>query len=566
MNWEVENIDSTKEIRDLSERLKVSNTTASLLVSRGIKTFEGAKTFFRPSLDDLHDPFLMKDMDKAVIRILDAVKKEEKILIYGDYDVDGTSSVALVCKFLRTNTKNQIGTYIPDRYDEGYGISFKSIDYALDNDFTLIIALDCGIKAIDKVDYANKNNIDYIICDHHKPGKTIPAAVAVLNPLREDCNYPFKFLCGCGIGFKLIQALSARQEQWESNVENYLDLVAVAIGADMVPLVGENRTLCHFGLKIINSSPTTGLKAIIRGINKPEITLGEVSFYIAPRINSAGRIKHGNNAVELLLEDNFDNAISFSKEIDEFNIQRRGLDKLITNEALEQIEENEEQRDFTTVVFKEDWHKGVIGIVASRLIEKYYRPTLVFTKSNDVLAASARSVKGFDVYNAIESCKEHLIQFGGHKYAAGLTLKPESYFAFKQSFEEYVKTTIDKKLLTPIINVNEKIKLTDITPKFYRILKQFAPFGPANKQPVFYSDNLLDTGYCKTVGEDDKHLKLSLSQANSEVFKSIGFGLGDKLSLIENKTQFKAVFNIDENNWNGIKSIQLKLLDIKNND
>ena len=566
MNWEVENIDSTKEIRDLSERLKVSNTTASLLVSRGIKTFEGAKTFFRPSLDDLHDPFLMKDMDKAVIRILDAVKKEEKILIYGDYDVDGTTSVALVCKFLRTNTKNQIGTYIPDRYDEGYGISFKSIDYALDNDFTLIIALDCGIKAIDKVDYANKNNIDYIICDHHKPAETIPAAVAVLNPLREDCNYPFKFLCGCGIGFKLIQGLSARQEQWESNVENYLDLVAVAIGADMVPLVGENRTLCHFGLKIINSSPTTGLKAIIRGVNKPEITLGEVSFYIAPRINSAGRIKHGNNAVELLLEDNFDNAISFSKEIDEFNIQRRGLDKLITNEALEQIEENEEQRDFTTVVFKEDWHKGVIGIVASRLIEKYYRPTLVFTKSNDVLAASARSVKGFDVYNAIESCKEHLIQFGGHKYAAGLTLKPESYFAFKQSFEEYVKTTIDKKLLTPIINVNEKIKLTDITPKFYRILKQFAPFGPANKQPVFYSDNLLDTGYCKTVGEDDKHLKLSLSQANSEVFKSIGFGLGDKLSLIENKTQFKAVFNIDENNWNGIKSIQLKLLDIKNND
>ena len=566
MDWEVENIDSTKEIRDLSEMLKVSNTTASLLVSRGIKTFEGAKTFFRPSLDHLHDPFLMKDMDKAVARILDAVEKDEKILIYGDYDVDGTSSVALVCKFLRANTKNQIGTYIPDRYDEGYAISFKSIDYALDNDFTLIIALDCGIKAIDKIKYANKKNIDYIICDHHKPAENIPAAVAVLNPLRTDCNYPFKFLCGCGIGFKLIQALSARQEQWESNVENYLDLVAVAIGADLVPLVGENRTLCHFGLKIINSSPTTGLKAIIRGINKPEITLSEVSFYIAPRINSAGRIKHGNNAVELLLEDNFDNAISFSKEIDEFNIERRGLDKLITNEALEQIEDNKEQSDFTTVVFQEDWHKGVIGIVASRLIEKYYRPTLVFTKSNDVLAASARSIKGFDVYNAIESCKEHLIQFGGHKYAAGLTLKPENYFAFKKSFEEYVKKTIDKKLLTPIINVNEKIELTDITPKFYRILKQFAPFGPANKQPVFYSENLLDTGYCKTVGEDDKHLKLSLSQENSDVFKSIGFGLGDKLSLIKNKTQFKAVFNIDENNWNGQSSIQLKLLDIKNND
>ena len=566
MHWEVNSTDSEKEIKTLSKELNVCNTTASLLVSRDIKSFKAAKTFFRPSLDHLHDPFLMKDMDKAVKRIFEAIKNDEKILIYGDYDVDGTTSVALVCKYLKSNSTNQISTYIPDRYDEGYGISYQSIDYAADNEFSLVIALDCGIKAIDKISYANNKNIDYIICDHHKPEITIPDAAAVLNPLREDCRYPFKYLCGCGIGFKLIQALDLSQDDWESNIESYLDLVAVAIGADLVPLIGENRTLCYFGLKIINTSPTIGLKAIIRGINKPEITLSEVSFYIAPRINSAGRIKHGNNAVELLLEENFDNAITFSKEIDNFNLERRGLDQLITNQALKQIENNEEQKNFTTVVFKKDWHKGVIGIVASRLIEKYYRPTLVFTKSNDVLAASARSVKGYDVYNAIESCREHLIQFGGHKYAAGLTLKPENYSAFKSSFEKHVKKTIEKKMLTPTITIDEKIQLLDITPKFFRILKQFAPFGPSNKQPVFLSENLKDTGYCKTVGEDDKHLKLSLKQGNSDVFKAIAFGLGDKLSLIKNKAQFSGVFNIAENNWNGAKSIQLKLLDIKSND
>ena len=566
MYWEVNSADSKKEIKTLSKQLNVCNTTASLLVTRDIKSFEDAKTFFRPSLDHLHDPFLMKDMDKAVKRILEAISNDEKILIYGDYDVDGTSSVALVCKFLRNNTTNQVSTYIPDRYDEGYGISYQSIDYAADNEFSLVIALDCGIKAVDKISYANNKNIDYIICDHHKPESVIPDAIAVLNPLRGDCSYPFKYLCGCGIGFKLIQALDITQDDWESNIENYLDLVAVAIGADLVPLIGENRTLCYFGLKVINLSPTIGLKAIIRGINKPEITLSEVSFYIAPRINSAGRIKHGNNAVELLLEENFDNAISFSKEIDNFNLQRRGLDQLITSQALKQIESNEEQKDFTTVVFKKDWHKGVIGIVASRLIEKYYRPTLVFTKSNDVLAASARSVKGYDVYNAIESCKEHLIQFGGHKYAAGLTLKPENYLAFKTSFEKHVKKTIKKEMLTPTVTVEEKIQFSEITPKFFRILKQFAPFGPSNKQPVFWSDNLNDTGYCKTVGEEGKHLKLSLRQDNSDIFKAIAFGLGDKLSLVKNKAQFKAAFNIDENNWNGVKSVQLKLLDIKSND
>ena len=356
-------------------------------------------------------------------------------------------------------------------------------------------------------------------------------------------------------------------EGCSSRIENYLDLVAVAIGADMVPLVGENRTLCHFGLKIINSSPTTGLKAIIRGVNKPEITLGEVSFYIAPRINSAGRIKHGNNAVELLLEDNFDNAISFSKEIDEFNIQRRGLDKLITNEALEQIEENEEQRDFTTVVFKEDWHKGVIGIVASRLIEGSYKPTIVMTDSDEqFLTGSVRSVSGFDVYDALLKCENNIFQFGGHKYAAGLKVKKSNFESFKTQFENTVKDSVSGKMFQKTFLYDLLIDFSEITMENVKILQRMSPFGLGNKKPVFRTNNCFLDQTLKFVGEDDKHLKLSLSQANSEVFKSIGFGLGDKLSLIENKTQFKAVFNIDENNWNGIKSIQLKLLDIKNND
>jgi len=561
MIWEINDINSREDIVELSKQLNVSSTIASLLVSRGVRTYDEAKLFFRPSLDDLHDPFLMKDMDKAVNRILSAIDSNENILIYGDYDVDGTTSVALVSKFLKNNVTNNIQTYIPDRYNEGYGISYKSIDYAFENNFSLIIALDCGIKAIDKVSYANEKNIDFIICDHHKPDLQIPQAIAILNPLRNDCEYPFKYLCGCGIGYKLIQGLNLQKKIWNEAPENYLDLVAIAIGADLVPLNGENRVLCYHGLQVINKNPRAGIKAILRGIKNKSITLNEVSFQIAPRINAAGRIKHGNNAVELLIEEDFDKAIKFSNEIDIFNNQRREIDKTITSQALIQIEKNKEKSNFSTVVFQEDWHKGVIGIVASRLIEKYYRPTLVFTKSNDCYAASARSVKGFDIYNAIESCKDYLIQYGGHKYAAGLTLKPDNFLKFKNAFEKIVKNSIDSKLMTPSIQVDEKIKLSTITPKFYRILKQFAPFGPSNKKPVFLSENLTDTGFCKTVGEENNHLKCIVTQKGYK-FSSIGFGIGEKIGLIKNKTPFNAVYNIEENYWNGKTSMQLKLIDL----
>lgn len=561
MIWEINYINSREDIVELSKQLNVSSTIASLLVSRGVRTYDEAKLFFRPSLDDLHDPFLMKDMDKAVNRILSAIDSNENILIYGDYDVDGTTSVALVSKFLKNNVTNNIQTYIPDRYNEGYGISYKSIDYAFENNFSLIIALDCGIKAIDKVSYANEKNIDFIICDHHKPDLQIPQAIAILNPLRNDCEYPFKYLCGCGIGYKLIQGLNLQKKTWNEAPENYLDLVAIAIGADLVPLNGENRVLCYHGLQVINKNPRAGIKAILRGIKNKSITLNEVSFQIAPRINAAGRIKHGNNAVELLIEEDFDKAIKFSNEIDIFNNQRREIDKTITSQALIQIEKNKEKSNFSTVVFQEDWHKGVIGIVASRLIEKYYRPTLVFTKSNDCYAASARSVKGFDIYNAIESCKDYLIQYGGHKYAAGLTLKPDNFLKFKNAFEKIVKNSIDSKLMTPSIQVDEKIKLSTITPKFYRILKQFAPFGPSNKKPVFLSENLIDTGFCKTVGEENNHLKCIVTQKGYK-FSSIGFGIGEKIGLIKNKTPFNAVYNIEENYWNGKTSMQLKLIDL----
>ena len=401
------------------------------------------------------------------------------------------------------------------------------------------------------------------ICDHHRPGDKIPKAEAVLDPKRNDCKYPYKELCGCGVGFKLVQALASKEGQTIEDLVEYLDLVATAIGADIVPITGENRTLAYFGLQVINSNPRPGMKAIIAEVKKEELTIIDVVFIIAPRINAAGRMKHGNHAVTLLTETDFNLAVKYAMDIDQFNTERREADSRITIEALKQIEEQEEQEGFTTVVYNETWHKGVIGIVASRLIETYYRPTLVFTKSGNELAASARSVKGFDVYNALEACSEHIEQFGGHKYAAGLTLKEENYEAFKKKFEEVVSTTIDKRLLTPEISIDSEINLNSITPKFYRILKQLSPFGPGNMTPVFMTENLKDTGYGKCVGEDGKHLRMTLTQNNVDKIVGIGFGLGDKLDLISNKKQFKSVYSIDENEWNGRVSLQLKLKDIK---
>jgi single-stranded-DNA-specific exonuclease len=561
MRWTLKKASDKETAAKLAKDLQVDLTIAEILCQRNIETFEEAKNYFRPSLEDIHDPFLMKDMDVAVARIEAAIANNENILVYGDYDVDGTTAVSLVASYLKTIYPN-IATYIPDRYAEGYGISYMGIDFAQDNDFSLIIALDCGIKALEKVTYATEKNIDFIICDHHKPGPEIPKAVAVLNAKRSDCTYPFDELCGCGVGFKLIQALGISRNQSIHHFVPYLDLVATAIAADIVPMNGENRILAYFGLQVINQSPRNGIKAIIHQTKKTALTITDVVFIIAPRINAAGRIKHGNYAVQLLTEMDFETAVDFAASIEIFNADRKELDKQITNQALIQIIDNKEEERFTSVVFQEDWHKGVIGIVASRLIEVYYRPTLVFTKSGDKLAASARSVKGFDVYNALEACSEFIEQFGGHKYAAGLTLVPENYENFKNKFEEVVKSTIDIELLTPEISIDAVIDLSEITPKFFRIIQQMAPFGPMNMKPTFTSTCVRDNGYGKQVGADKSHLKLNVFQGdNQKTYNSIGFNLGNKMALV--KDEFDIVYALDENEWNGVKSVQLLLKDLK---
>ncbi|MBJ6369483.1 single-stranded-DNA-specific exonuclease RecJ [Snuella sedimenti] len=562
MRWTLKPKPDTQKINALQNALQVEAGIANLLLQRGIETYEDAKAFFRPRLEHLHDPFLMQDMDKAATRIERALANDENIMVYGDYDVDGTTSVALMASYLKTRT-DKVTTYIPDRYEEGYGISYKGIDFASDNDISLIVALDCGIKAIDKVAYAKEKGIDFIICDHHRPGDTIPDAVAVLDPKRSDCNYPYKELCGCGVGFKLIQALALQEGKTIEDLIEYLDLVATAVGADIVPITGENRVLAYFGLQVINGNPRPGIHAILEQIKKDTLTITDVVFIVAPRINAAGRMKHGDYAVALLTETDITAARKLASEIDAYNLDRRETDKQITEEALQQIEAQNEQDRFTTVVYNETWHKGVIGIVASRLTETYYRPTLVFTKSGDKLAASARSVSGFDVYNALEACSEHIEQFGGHKYAAGLTLQESNYEAFKQAFEDAVSKTIDKRLLTPEIKIDSELHLSDITPRFYRILKQFAPFGPGNMTPIFLTTDLRDTGYGKCVGEDKTHLRITVAQPEANPIVCIGFGLGEKYPLISGQKTFKAVYSVDENEWQGNVSLQLKLRDIK---
>ncbi|MDX8552528.1 single-stranded-DNA-specific exonuclease RecJ [Tenacibaculum sp. 1B UA] len=561
MRWTLKPQPDTNKVKQLAKELAIDTTLAKILVQRGIETFDEAKHFFRPSLSDLHDPFLMKDMEIAVQRVEKAIINNENILVFGDYDVDGTTAVSLLSSYLKTIHPN-IATYIPDRYEEGYGVSYQGIDFAEDNGFSLIVALDCGIKAIDKVAYATEKNIDFIICDHHKPGNEVPKAVAVLNPKQIDCNYPYDELCGCGVGFKLIQALASKRNQTIEDLIPYLDLVATAIAADIVPMTGENRVLAYHGLQVINSQPRNGIKAIIHQLQKKELTITDVVFIIAPRINAAGRMKHGNYAVELLTEMDFDSAIEFASAIEKFNSDRKELDKAITQEALLQIENNNEQEKYTTVVFDENWHKGVIGIVASRLTETYYRPTLVFTKSGEKLAASARSVKGFDVYNALENCSEFIEQFGGHKYAAGLTLLPEQYENFKNKFEEVVASTIDKNLLTPEITIDTEIDLSEITPKFFRIIQQMAPFGPLNMKPIFTTSAVRDNGYGKQVGADKSHLRLNLIYGSDQkTYNAIGFGLGNKINLTQN--DFDVAYTLDENTWNGHTSIQLMLKDLK---
>jgi single-stranded-DNA-specific exonuclease len=565
MRWNLKPKPSPQKVNHLAETLGIDPVIASLLVQRGVETYEEARRFFRPSLADLHDPYLMKDMEKAVARIEAAILDNENILVFGDYDVDGTTAVSLVSSYLRSFYPN-VDTYIPDRYKEGYGVSFAGIDYADDNGCTLIIALDCGIKSIDKVAYANEKGIDFIICDHHRPGDELPAAIAVLDPKREDCYYPYDELCGCGVGFKLVQALGMNREQSINDLIPYLDLVATAIAADIVPITGENRVLAKFGLDVINTFPRPGIKALVQNLKKQVLTISDVVFVIAPRINAAGRVKHGNYAVELLTEFGLEQAEQFAAQIEQLNADRKDLDKQITQEALLQIENNKDHDKFTTVVYQESWHKGVIGIVASRLTETYYRPTLVFTKSGDRLAASARSVKDFDIYNALEACAEHLEQFGGHMYAAGLTLLEEQYPLFREKFEAFVADTIDPALLVPEISIDAEITLSDITPKFHRLLKQFEPFGPGNMTPVFLTRDLKDTGFGKPIGSDESHLRLFVRQGDSEGFAAIGFGLAPKMDVACDGEAFEAVYSIDENVWNGQVSLQLRLRDIRCED
>jgi len=562
MRWIIKSKPNPKIVEKLSSELGVENTIAYLLAQRGIENFDQAKVFFRPQLTDLHNPYLMKDMDKAVARIKSAISEKQSILIYGDYDVDGTTSVALLANYLESK-KADVGTYIPDRFLEGYGISKKGIDYASKSGYSLIIALDCGIKALDKIEYAKAIGIDFIICDHHLPGEKLPDAFAVLDPKRPDCNYPFKELCGCGVGFKLVQALGEHFNDSIGDLVDYLDFVATAIGADIVPVIGENRILAYHGLKVLNSNPRPGFEAIIQGLKKDVLSLTDVVFNIAPRINAAGRMKHADFAVTLLKANKLSKAKSIAEDIENFNIERRSLESEITKEALFQIAAENDAKKSTTVVYDSEWNKGVIGIVASRLLEVYYRPTIVFTKSDEFLTASARSVKGFNIYNALENCREFIEQFGGHKYAAGLTIKPKNLNAFKNAFENEVKATLNEELKTPEIIIDTKIELDDLNPKFCRILKQFSPFGPQNPAPIFATDSVIDTGYGRCVGKDEKHLKITVKKGESKSINAIGFGFGSKHSLVKNQALFNMAYTLDENVWDGKSSLQLRIKDIK---
>jgi len=566
-NWILKSQGEGQEVERLCSELNISKPLAILLVQRGISSFDEAKSFFRPDLKLLHDPFLMKDMDLAIERIQAAVQSKEKILVYGDYDVDGTTSVALVYTFLKTFYEN-IDFYIPDRYNEGYGVSTKGIDYARETGSTLIIALDCGIKAIDKVKYAKHHSIDFIICDHHNPGDEIPPAVAVLDPKRTDCSYPDNDLSGCGVGFKLIQGYAAKNDIPFEELVPFLDLVAVSIASDIVSVTGENRILAYYGLKQLNENPRTGLKAIVElaGISDKQITLDDVVFKIGPRINAAGRMESGKSAVSLLIAEDRALAKVMGDKVNSYNSTRRDIDTSITQEALDIIGRDPElQKRKTTVLYNPNWHKGVIGIVASRLIDNWYRPTVILTESNGFATGSARSVFGFDLYQAVDACSDLLENFGGHKYAAGLTLKLENIPHFQQRFEQFVSDTIDADQLIPVVEIDTEIVLSDISPKFYRILKQFEPFGPGNMAPVFLTENVVDNGTGKQVGTSGEHLKLNLIQEEDpyKVYSAIAFQQGNLYKHISMGQGFDVCYSLEENEFMGKVNLQMNIKDVK---
>lgn len=561
--WTSRPIPEGLSVETLAKELNVRPELATLLIQREISDFDAAKAFFRPSLDDLHDPFLMKDMDKAVDRLSQALEEGESIMVFGDYDVDGTTSVALVYSFLR-NLTDQVMYYIPDRYTEGYGLSMAGIQQAADNDISLIITLDCGIKAVEKVAHAKELGVDIIICDHHRPGDVLPPAVAVLDAKQEGCEYPYKELCGCGVGFKFMQAYCRRHEIDEGHVLQYLDLLATAIGADIVPITGENRVLMYHGLQMINTEPSSGIRALLQvaDVKKKSLTVMDLVFIIAPRINAAGRIFHGNHAVALLTGEDPDKLESVAREVNTFNGERKELDRSITEQALDMIASDEQFHGMkSTVVFKEDWHKGVVGIVASRLIETHYRPTIVLTESNRMATGSARSVRHFDVYDAIEACSDLLVNFGGHKYAAGLTLELDQVDEFRRRFEEVVSATIDPEWLIPEVTADLEFDLDHVDRKFFNVLRQMAPFGPGNMKPVFRTDNCLGR-YAKIVGET--HLKFQAYQEDvNRPINCIAFGLGNKLDIAKSGQPFSLIYTIEENEWNGMLSLQLSVKDIR---
>ncbi len=554
-------------IKHLQDVLGINEVLAILLIQRGISTYEEAETFFRPSLDDLFDPFLMKDADKAVKRLNKALLQNEKILIYGDYDVDGTTSVALVYSFLKEYFE-QIDYYVPDRYSEGYGISYKGIDYAFENNFSLVIALDCGIKAVEKIDYANKKNIDFIICDHHTPGEKIPDAVAVLDPKRPDCDYPDKNLSGCGVGYKLLQAFSETNNIPPEKLREFIDLTAVSIASDIVPVIGENRILAFYGLKKLNENPITGLKTIknIAGVKDKKLTISDCVFKIGPRINAAGRIESGMSAVELLISENIKDAHGFAKAIDAFNTERKELDRNITHDALRAIGTDIDLRNRkSTVIYHKDWHKGVVGIVASRLTETYYRPTIVLGESGGLATGSARSVSDYNIYEAIDACGHLLESFGGHKFAAGLSLKVENIDAFSDCFEKYVSETITPEQLIPVINVDAELKFSDIDRKFFSIMNQMAPFGPGNMSPVFITKNVQDTGNSRRVGANKDHLKLEVVDEDGVIMSGIAFSFEpeyyEKMSS-DKKPKFDICYSVNKNEFRGKISLQLSVKEI----
>lgn len=560
--WNILQADDNK-VQLLHEALSINKVLCKILVQRGIDTYAKSKDYFRPQTGMLHDPYLMKDMDKAVERINAAIDKNEKILVFGDYDVDGTTSVAVMYQFLRRiYNESYLEFYIPHRYREGYGVSKAGIDHAATNSFSLIISLDCGIKSADLIAYAASLGIDFIVCDHHLPDKELPPAVAILNPKQEDCHYPFKELCGCGVGFKLITALAQKYNIPEEDYYCYLDLVATAIAADIVPITGENRVLAYYGLEQINSNPSPGIKALthLGGIRK-RLTISNVVFVIAPRVNAAGRMDDAKKAVLMFIEKDYNKALELAEQLHSDNSERKEADSTITEEALHEIQNNSFlQTSKSTVVYKEHWHKGVVGIVASRLIESYYRPTVVLTKSGELAAGSARSVAGFNLYEAIHSCREHLLGYGGHFAAAGLTLLPENIDAFRLKFEEVVSNTIDPQLLIPEIVIDAEVTFSDIKQSFYNILQQMEPFGPDNMRPVFIARNVSDTGYSRIVKE--QHLRFVVQQ-NETTFTGIGFNMAAKFPLLETKKPLDIVFTIDENEWNGQTTLQLKMIDCK---